>query len=41
MTSNWMTKYNEERPNGALQDMVPVEYLMAKMTQENYRNLQA
>lgn len=41
ITSYWMTKYNEERPHDALQDMAPVEYLMAKMTQENSRNLQA
>ena len=41
MTSNWMTKYNEERPHDALQDMAPVEYLMAKITQENSRNLRA
>ena len=38
ITSYWMTKYNEERPHDALQDMAPVEYLMAKMTQENSRN---
>ena len=41
ITSYWTTKYNEERPHDALQDMAPVEYLMAKMTQENSRNLQA
>lgn len=41
MTSNWMTKYNEERPHDALQDMAPVEYLMAKMKQGNSRNLRA
>jgi putative transposase len=41
ITSYWMTKYNEERPHDVLQDMAPVEYLMAKMTQENSRNLQA
>ena len=41
MTSNWMTKYNEERPHDALQDMAPVEYPMAKITQENSRNLRA
>lgn len=41
ITSYWMTKYNEERPHDALQDMAPVEYLMAKMKQENSRNLQA
>ena len=41
ITSHWMTNYNEERPHDALQDMAPVEYLMAKMTQENSRNLQA
>ena len=41
ITSYCMTQYNEERPYDALQDMAPVEYLMAKMTQENSRNLQA
>ena len=41
ITSYWITKYNEERPHNALQDMAPVEYLIAKMTQENSRNLQA
>ena len=40
ITSCWMTKYNEERPHDALQDMAPVEYLVAKMTQESSRNLQ-
>ena len=39
MTCNLMTKYNEERPNDALQDMAPVEYLTANMKQENSRNL--
>ena len=41
ITSYWRTKYKKERPHDALQDMAPVEYLMAKMTQENSRNLQA
>ena len=41
ITSHWMTKYNEERPHDALQDMTPVEYLMAKMTWENSRKLRA
>lgn len=41
MTSSWMTKYNDERPHDALQDMAPVEYLMAKMRQENSTQLRA
>ena len=35
------TKYAEERQHDALQDMAPVEYLMAKMTQKNSRNLRS
>lgn len=38
MSSDWMTKYDEGRPHDALQDMAPVEYLMAKVTQENSSN---
>lgn len=41
ITSYWRTKYNEERPHDAPQDMASVEYLMAKMTQEDYRNLRS
>ena len=41
ITSYWRTKYNEERPHDALQEMAPAEYLMAKMTQENSRNLRS
>ena len=37
--SNWMTKFNEERPHDALEDMAPVEYLIDKITRENSRNL--
>lgn len=39
ITDHWITKDNEERPHDALQDMAPVEYLVAKMTQKNSRNL--
>lgn len=39
ITSYWRTKYNKDRPHAVLQDMAPVENLMAKMTQEKSRNL--
>jgi len=41
ITSYWRTKYNEERPHDALQEMAPAEYSMAKMTQESSRNLRS
>jgi putative transposase len=39
MTSNWMKKYNEERPHDALGDMTPLEYLVAKKEAEISSNV--
>ncbi len=38
LTSEWMRKYNQQRPHDSLGDLAPVEYLVAAKKAENSSN---